>query len=101
MDYSIHDDGDKREIKLAGNLTFSDHTTIQKLIAGLGEDGRKNFVLSLNNLESIDSAGLGMLILLNDAAKEKGLPIRISSPQGQVKKMLQITEFSDVMSVEE
>ena len=101
MDYSIHDNGDMREIKFAGSLTFSDNPVVQKLISGFGEDGHKNCVLTLSELESIDSAGLGMLILLNDAAQGKGVPLRIRSPQGQVKKMLEITEFKDIIQIED
>ena len=101
MDYSIQDHGDTREIKFVGNFTFSDNPAVLNLINSLGDDGYESCVLTLSGLESIDSAGLGMLILLNDAAQEKAVALRIRSPQGQVKKMLEITEFNDIIPIDE
>ena len=100
MEYSVQDRGDTREITLVGDFTFSDNPAVQNLINNLGDDGYENCVLALSGLESIDSAGLGMLILLNDAAQEKAVALRIRSPQGQVKKMLDITEFNDIIPVD-
>lgn len=100
MDYRIQDRGDTREIFFAGDFTYSDNLAIVKLIAGFAGDGQKQCVLSLCDLASIDSAGLGMLILLNDAAEAKGMPLRIRGPQGQVRKMLEITEFNEIIPIE-
>ncbi len=100
MDYRIQDHGDTREIAIVGNFNFSDNPAIEKLITSFDSDSQKEFVLSLDKLESIDSAGLGMLILLSDAAGAKGMPLRIRGPQGQVRKMLEITEFNNIIPIE-
>jgi anti-anti-sigma factor len=100
MDYQIQDVGEVREIAISGDLTFVDSPAVIELIGALDGTGCKEFVLALGELESIDSAGLGMLILLNDAAQEKGARLSIRNPKGQVKTMLEVTEFGDVIPIE-
>jgi anti-anti-sigma factor len=71
MDYSVKDLGDRKEVAMKGRFTFADHNAFREMIDGLGKDGKRHCVLDLGGVEFIDSAGLGMLILLKDAASEK------------------------------
>ena len=100
MDYQIQDNGRIREIAMSGDFTFSDNSVLTELIGALDGAGCDQYVLALGGLESIDSAGLGTLILLNDAAQEKGARISIRDPKGQVKTLLEVTEFGDVIAID-
>jgi anti-anti-sigma factor len=100
MDYQIQDHGKIREIAMSGDFTFADNPALTGLLGALDGAGCDEYVLALGDLESIDSAGLGMLILLNDAAQEKGARISIRDPKGQVKTLLEVTEFGDVIPID-
>ncbi len=100
MDYSIHSDPDICRIVFSGKFGFSDSANIRKLIGSLADHKGKEVVLDLTDLEAIDSAGLGMIILLNDAAQEKELRIRLTGAGGQVRKMLDISNFAELMAID-
>jgi anti-anti-sigma factor len=100
MDYSVRDLGDRKEVVMKGRFTFADHNAFREMIDGLGKDGKRHCVLDMGGVEFIDSAGLGMLILLKDAASEKNIDLKLRGAQGQVRKMLDISRFKDIISIE-
>ena len=87
------------EINFTGNFGFDDNEAINSLIGQFETESATKFIIDLSNLQNIDSAGLGMLILINDAIKEMGKTLQIRSPQGQVSKMLDISRFSEIMPI--
>jgi len=53
----------------------------------------------LKDLESIDSAGLGMLLIINDAVQEDSKSMVLSGAKGQVQKMLDISKFAEIITI--
>ena len=100
MEYSINSDGGTCTISLSGKFGFEDSSEFRKLIGGLAEQKGNNVIVDLDGLQSIDSAGLGMIILLNDAATDNSINLQISGAKGQVRKMLDISNFSELMMIE-
>lgn len=99
MNIDIRDHGDTREIMLSGQMSFGDNVEFRAVIDGLRQNIAKNCTLDVTDLQSIDSAGLGMFVLAIDVAAEQGSKIAIRSPQGQVKKMLDIARFSELVTI--
>ena len=56
-------------------------------------------MLDLANLNWIDSAGLGMLLLARDAAHKNDLKLVLRSPRGDVKSMLELGRFDTIFDV--
>ena len=100
MEFSIRETGTSQEIALSGTMSFSDNTKLRDLLKAFESGGKTQAVVSLEHLKNIDSAGLGMLLILNDAAREHGVSLSIRGAQDQVKKMLDITEFTSLIRVE-
>lgn len=100
MQFDFVNDGKRRELTLRGRLTFSDHESFRKITAGMEEAGAHNCSINLSGLEFIDSAGLGLLLLVNEAAQENKITVSIRGARDQVRKMLEITKFNEVMPVE-
>jgi anti-anti-sigma factor len=99
MDFSVKDTGADREVFLSGKLSFSDHKKFREVVQGLRAGSFRRCTLDMSRLEAIDSAGLGLLILVKDTAKEKNLSLNIRAPKGQVRKMLEISRFGDIISI--
>ncbi|OHC75399.1 MAG: hypothetical protein A3G18_05720 [Rhodospirillales bacterium RIFCSPLOWO2_12_FULL_58_28] len=100
MQFDLTNDGKRRELTLRGRLTFSDHESFRKITAGMAESGANSCSINLSGLEFIDSAGLGLLLLVNEAAQENHVKVSIRGAREQVKKMLEITKFSEVIPIE-
>lgn len=68
---------------------------LQKLVA----EGKKKIVLNMNNIEYIDSAGLGTLVAAHLNAKSKGAALKLCHLGSKLQEVLQITRLSTVFCV--
>ena len=56
-------------------------------------------VLDLSCVESIDSAGLGELVVLYMWAQAKGSSIKVAAPDKRVRRLLELTNLASVFPV--
>lgn len=100
MQYTITGAGPQRLISLDGSFTFDDHPVFRALLRLLEADGINACELDLSGVSFIDSAALGMLLLLREKAQAHGFSVTLARPRGQVKKMLDISEFGTMFRIE-
>ena len=70
MIFQIKSTGIQTEIDIKGRLTYSDYGLFRQITDVLGETDRQVCTINLSELEFIDSAGLGMLLLSRDKMQE-------------------------------
>jgi anti-anti-sigma factor len=101
MDYDINESGDRISVKITGRLTFKEHGKCRDLIRDLGNVNGSNETIDLTSLEFIDSAGLGLLLRLKEAAEQSSRKLSLRIPnEGQVYKMLTVAEFDKMIPFE-
>ncbi len=100
MEYDVNISGDVGTVTMRGRFTFSDNKVMRDIFEKI-EGNVRNCIFDVGGLEFIDSAGLGMFILANDTISEKGGRLSLRRPSGQVRKMLDITKFGEVLTIEE
>lgn len=87
-------------IHLAGRFTFAQHDAFQRVVHHL-EAGRQPEVrIDLSAVDFIDSAGLGMLLIARDVAREHSVRLVLRGAQGQVAAMLENACFDSLFSLE-
>ncbi len=99
MEYTKTIKGNICSIKMQGKFTFSDHGVFKDVVDVVNEGALSQIDLDLNQVEFIDSAGLGMLLLFRDEAKKAGKKLILKSPQGQVEKMFKIARFYELFEI--
>ena len=99
MQYNIKKDGMNAICTLTGELTFNDHDQFRRMLDEALDGGMKQVSLDLVNLEFIDSAGMGMLLVGQDKSSSEGWSFQLTGPQGQVKKMLDLAKLSQVITI--
>lgn len=100
MDMVAHRDGSSLQVSLAGKLTFSDNSAFQSVTEIQQENGTvKQIDLHLEHLEYIDSSGIGMLLVLKERCDAIGATMTLSSPRGQVAKILRIACIDRVIPI--
>lgn len=72
---------------LSGELTYRDGAVFEQAFEG-GNVQNKEIILDLKNLDFIDSAGIGMLLLL----QERFESLYIRDVQGEPKKFIEISK---------
>lgn len=100
MNYTVRDHSGVREVELRGQLTFEANDDFRRILDGFSEDGVSECVLDLGGLDFIDSAGLGLLVLANNAANRASARLRMRHPRGQVREMIEISEFHTIIPCE-
>jgi len=58
----------------------------------------KKIIVDLSNVQYIDSAALGVMLLLRDKAKALGKQVDIANPKGAVKEVLEIANFNKLFT---
>lgn len=99
MEYmtEIRDNG--LHIKFTDQLTFTDNQKFKAVLSLLGQENPRFIELDFAEVTFIDSAGLGMLLLLRDQCQNRHIPVSIHSAQGQVEKVFMISKFDQLFSM--
>jgi len=100
MIYKIIATGRKAEIEFKGRLTFSDYNQFRQITDIIGESPNQVCIFDLSELDFIDSAGLGMLLLARDKIQECRGKITLLTVSGQVKKMIELGRFDALFTIE-
>ncbi|HEX6803730.1 MAG TPA: STAS domain-containing protein [Terriglobales bacterium] len=82
-----------------GRLQFCEETAVfSKLAHGILDSGR-NIVLEFSELETIDSSGIGELVLIYMRACATGREVRIAQANHRVLEVLQLTNVSSLFRI--
>jgi anti-anti-sigma factor len=79
--------------RLSGSLSFDDHDRFREAIQEATALPGPHVELNLERLGMIDSAGVGLILLLNDQAKRAGKSLRLVGASGAVKRSLEILKI--------
>lgn len=87
-------------VRLSGELVFTDYREFRSLWGRLlnAKPGQA-VTIDLSDLQFIDSAGLGMLLIVRDEAARADLSLLLKNPQGQVKRIFSISRFDTLFSI--
>lgn len=99
MEYSMKRNAGRLEYSLSGQLTFSDASQFEKVLAPLRETGVAGADFDVRNLEFIDSTGMSLFVHAYDAATAGGYEIGIRNAQDRVKKALDRAGFGKLVTL--
>lgn len=103
MEYSVSSADGITLFQLVGRFTFSDNQCFHELLEYVQKmDGKqKTIAIDFSRVEFIDSAGLGMLLLMRDECAARKLAVQLRGAQGQVKKMFDLSRFETLFDIQE
>ncbi|MDV7340195.1 STAS domain-containing protein [Terasakiella sp. A23] len=99
MEYSLLDKGTKKHVVFYGNIVPSSRAKFLEMAKNLQTSEQKQWVLEVDELDYIDSAGLGMFIEFNEKAQESGISVALSGAQGVVKRMFELSKFNELFEI--
>lgn len=85
---------------LSGKFTFSDHQAFRAIVNAIKGNESKSVYLELSEMDFIDSAGLGMLLVARDEASKNNIDFRLLGPTGHVQKMFTLSNFQALFRIE-
>lgn len=99
MDILITRDQGIMRIALTGKFTYSDGQKFRNALDEIGPE-TQSLELDFANVEFIDSAGLGMLLVLRDMCHNKNISVTLRSVHGQVEKVFAISKFDQLFNLQ-
>lgn len=100
MEYSVTEHGHTTSIKLRGQFTFNDAQKFKDILDLLDKSVIKKINLDFAEITFVDSACMGMLLLLRDECQSHDISLNINSINGQVEKVFLISKFDRLFVVE-
>jgi anti-sigma B factor antagonist len=87
--------------EISGRLNLSNTLlTIENAIRGLIDGGTRKMVVDLSNLNSIDSAGIGMLVSCSGHMEHHGGKLRVAGAQGAVAKVFAMVHMDRILPLD-
>lgn len=91
--------GDVIVVYCQGRIVYRDEAAALSRLAGTILENRGKVVLDLSGVSSIDSAGIGELVLLHTWAQSKHADLKCASPSPLVRDLLELTNLDSVLEI--
>ena len=89
-------------LTLRGRFDFSQYSVFkEEQNRVLDKDSINEIVLDFGGLEYLDSAALGIMLVLLDKAKAKGQTVTIRRAKGVVREILDVAHFERMFIIED
>ncbi|MBK1841131.1 STAS domain-containing protein [Azospirillum sp. YIM B02556] len=99
MDFQATDTGDTTEVRLMGRLEFTDHDRLRDIVGLVERSDMARFVIDLSALEFIDSAGLGMLLILQEETETRNVRMIVQGAAGDVKRSIDLARLGEIITI--
>lgn len=99
--YLFSERSDRWEVKIIGEVDISTSSEVQEKLESILEEKERSMIINAEELDYIDSTGLGMLIGIVKKLKENNLELILAKPQDSVLKLFRITGLDKVIRIRE
>lgn len=96
---TISDDGETLTIRISGRFEFSSHRDFRVAYSQV-EPSKADYILDMRDAEYMDSAALGMLLVLRERAGGNAAKITLKGCRPEVQQILDISRFNQMFTIE-
>jgi anti-sigma B factor antagonist len=93
MELKIRKNGEIYIIDINGEMDLYNSYKLKELVMKMLEKNVKKFIINLEQVDYIDSSGIGALIFICSTIKKMNLKLSISNVHGSVKKVIELTKL--------
>lgn len=87
------------QVGMSGQFTFADNVRFRDILDSIDQHSSKSVTLNLKKVDFIDSAALGMLLLLGEKGKTEHFSITLEGAEGQVRRMFDLSRFDSLFTL--
>jgi len=93
MDLKLRKNGEVFIIDVNGEMDLYNSYKLKELVMKMLEKNVKAFIINLEQVDYIDSSGIGALIYICSTIKKMNLKLYIVNIHGSVKKVIELTKL--------
>ncbi len=86
-------------VTLDTRFSFNDNAEFREVLERTEDHEVRELVFNMAQVDFVDSAALGMLLLARETAMKHGKSITISGATGQPKKMFDMAKFDTMFTI--
>ena len=101
MQYKVNSNANSAEFKLSGKFTFADNPVFAEVLDFISNGTHNSVTFDLSEIEFIDSAALGMLLIAREKVITKNGSASIKGANGYTKKILTVSKFNEMFNIVE
>lgn len=99
MDISVKYQNENVILRISGSILGEDRIELSDKIQELVDNGGKNVILNLQDVDLMDSVGLGMLVALRASLQRREVKLLLSNVDRSVRSLLLITKLNNVFDL--
>jgi anti-sigma B factor antagonist len=80
-------------IDITGEMDLYNAFKLKDIVTEMIARKIREFVINLENVDYIDSSGIGALLTVHAELKKRGLALRFASVKGSVKRVIELTKL--------
>lgn len=89
-------------VHLSGALVFDAHPVWRHMLRQLPAPVSDTRIrLDLAEVDSLDAAGLGLLLITHDSLSAQGARMTLTGPRGSVRRVLEVSGFAQMVTIED
>jgi anti-anti-sigma factor len=96
LDLQIEENIDNIVVKFSGEMDMLSIKSIKDKLFGL-IDHKNNIVLDFENLEYLDSTGIGILLTLNRMQMDNDCTLSLTNVPPKIESILRLSSLSDIL----
>jgi len=93
MELKIRKNGDNYIIDVNGEMDLYNSYKLKELVMKMLEKKVSRYIINLENVDYIDSSGIGALIYICSTIRKLNLKLVITNIHGSVKKVIELTKL--------
>ncbi len=99
MDYTVTVSDAGFRADLSGDLSFADHGRFREVLEEINKSEKNVVVLDIQRVSSIDSAGIGMLLIAAEQAGFRKQTFSVNKPTGQVERIIDLAALDKIINI--
>ena len=99
MELKIRKNEDIYIIDVLGEMDLYNSYKLKELLMKMIEKKIEKFIINMDDVEYIDSSGIGALIYITSTIKKMNLHLFIANVHGSVKKVIELTKLSSFFPI--
>ena len=84
-------------ISMHGSFTFKDHHSFRVVLDVLTASDSSQQILDLSQVDFLDSAALGMLLIADDEATKARRKLKLRNPSSQIMRLFELSAMDSVL----
>ena len=100
MKFTQEETADGAVLALQGSFTFTDFRQFGSMLEVMRARPSRRHVLDLSQLEFLDSAALGMLLIAEEEVSGAGSSLTLRKPSGAIARLLELASMDKVFTIE-